>query len=40
LFLPLSVYAIPEVTDNFALVDYWIDSINNAVSSTTSLSSE
>jgi len=32
LFLPISVHAIPEVTDNFVLVDYWIDSINRAIS--------
>jgi len=31
LFLPLSVGAVPEVTDCFALVDYWIDQINEAV---------
>ena len=31
LFLPLSVNAIPEVTDNFTLVDYWIDEINHAL---------
>lgn len=31
LFLPLSVNAIPEVTDNFALVDYWINEINRAL---------
>jgi len=31
LFLPLSVDGIPEVSDNFKLVDYWIDQINNAV---------
>ena len=31
LFLPLSVEAIPEVTDTFLLVDYWIDAINEAV---------
>ena len=28
LFLPLFVGGIPEVTDNFKLVDYWIDHIN------------
>jgi zinc/manganese transport system substrate-binding protein len=28
LFLPLQVYGNPEVTDNFKLVDYWIDQIN------------
>jgi len=31
LFLPLSVNAIPEVSDNFKLVDYWIDRINEAI---------
>ena len=31
LFLPLSVYAIPEISDNFQLVDYWIDAINGVV---------
>lgn len=31
LFLPLSVDAIPEVSDNFKLVDYWIEKINEAV---------
>ena len=34
IFLPLSVNAIPEVSDNFKLVDYWIDSINNALTNT------
>lgn len=32
LFLPLSVGAISEITDNFKLVDYWIDHILRAVS--------
>jgi len=27
LFLPLFVKAIPEVKDNFQMVDYWIDQI-------------
>lgn len=31
LFLPLSVYAIREVTDNFKLMDYWIDAINKSI---------
>lgn len=31
LFLPLSVGATSEVTDNFKLVDYWIDQINDAI---------
>jgi len=31
LFLPLSVGAVPEVTDNFKLVDYWIREINRAI---------
>lgn len=31
LFLPLSVGAVPEVTDNFKLVDYWIREINRAM---------
>ncbi|MBA7704873.1 hypothetical protein ES703_113696 [subsurface metagenome] len=31
LFLPLSVYAEPEITDNFKLMDFWIDSINQAL---------
>ena len=30
-FLPLSVGAVPEATDNFKLVDYWIDTINAAM---------
>ena len=34
-FLPLSVNAIPAVPDNFKLVDYWIDAINSAMSSTS-----
>jgi zinc/manganese transport system substrate-binding protein len=33
LFLPLSVGAIPEVPDNFKLVDYWIDQINYTIES-------
>ena len=28
LFLPLFVNGIPEVTNNFELVDYWINQIN------------
>ena len=35
-FLPLSVDAIPEVSDNFKLVDYWIDSINESLEDTAS----
>ena len=31
LFLPLYVDATPEVTDNFKLVNYWIDQINIAI---------
>jgi len=31
LFLPLSVGAVEEVDDNFKLVDYWIDKINEAI---------
>ena len=31
LFLPLSVDAIPEVPDNFSLVENWIDAINEAI---------
>ena len=34
LFLPLSVGAIPEVSDNFKLVEYWIDQINDAITSS------
>jgi ABC-type Zn uptake system ZnuABC Zn-binding protein ZnuA len=33
LFLPLSVGAIPEVSDNLKLVDYWIEQINQAIES-------
>lgn len=42
LFLPLSVYAIPAVSDNFKLVDFWIDAIDEAMKTTTagSLSSQ
>lgn len=29
--LPLSVDGVPEATDNFKLIDYWIDQINNAI---------
>ncbi|MBN2029193.1 zinc ABC transporter substrate-binding protein [bacterium] len=31
LFLPLSVGAVPDATDNFTLVDYWIREINRAI---------
>lgn len=34
LFLPLSVDAVPEVSDCFLLVDYWIDRINEVVQSS------
>jgi len=37
LFLPLSVNAIPEVSDNFKLVDYWIKNINEAVMSSSAV---
>jgi ABC-type Zn uptake system ZnuABC Zn-binding protein ZnuA len=39
IFLPLSVNAIPEVPDNFALVDYWIKNINTAFISTSAAGS-
>jgi len=28
LFLPISVLGLPEITDSFQLIDYWIDQIN------------
>ena len=28
LFLPISVLGLPEITDSFKLIDYWIDQIN------------
>ncbi|MEN8227780.1 MAG: metal ABC transporter substrate-binding protein [Bacteroidota bacterium] len=31
LFLPLYVGGIPEVTDNFQLVDYWIDQVKSNI---------
>jgi len=31
LFLPVSVGGVPEATDNFKLMDYWIDQINEAI---------
>jgi zinc/manganese transport system substrate-binding protein len=31
LFLPISVGGLPEITDNFKLMDYWIDQINEAI---------
>ena len=31
LFLPVSVGAIPDIVDNFSLMDYWIDQINAVV---------
>jgi ABC-type Zn uptake system ZnuABC Zn-binding protein ZnuA len=40
IFLPLSVGAVPEATDVFALVDYWIDSINAAVGNSDGSDSE
>jgi len=30
-FLPLSVGGIPEITNNFELIDYWIDQINKNI---------
>ncbi len=30
-FLPLFVGGISEVTDNFQLVDYWIDQIDSNI---------
>jgi len=30
-YLPLFVHGIEEVSDNFQLVDYWIDQINNSI---------
>ncbi|GAI36934.1 unnamed protein product, partial [marine sediment metagenome] len=38
LFLPLSVYAMPEINDNFKLVDFWIDNINEALNKTPATS--
>lgn len=32
LFLPLSVEGLPELTDNFKLMDYWIESVQKATS--------
>jgi len=31
LFLPLFVYGMEEINDNFQLVDYWIDQINTYI---------
>jgi len=31
LYLPLFVGGIPEVHDNFQLMDYWIDQINKYI---------
>lgn len=28
IFLPLAVHGVPEVTDTFKMIDYWIDAIN------------
>ncbi|MFC1551309.1 metal ABC transporter substrate-binding protein [Candidatus Latescibacterota bacterium] len=33
-FLPISVDAIPELSDNFKLVDFWIDTVNDAVNTS------
>ena len=30
-YLPLFVEGVPEVSDNFELVDYWIDQILNSI---------
>jgi len=38
LFLPLSVHAVPAITNNFELVDSWIDSINTALKSKAIIS--
>lgn len=38
LFLPLSVGAVPEVSDCFSLVDYWIGRINEAVKNRRNVS--
>ena len=35
IFLPLSVNAIPEVSDNFKLVDYWLESIISSMAYTS-----
>lgn len=32
LFLPIGVGGLPEITDNFKLMDYWIDQVNNSIS--------
>jgi len=40
LFLPLSVGAVPEVTDNFKLMDYWIDEILQAIQNTDAAQEE
>ena len=31
LFLPLFVNGVPEVTDNFELIDYWISNVNSNI---------
>ena len=31
LFMPLFVHGVPEATDNFKLVNYWIDNINQNI---------
>lgn len=38
LFLPLSVGAVPGTENNFKLVDYWIDKINEAIENTDEVS--
>jgi len=36
LFLPFSVLGIPEIKDNFQLVDYWIEKVGEAIQSVSS----
>ena len=31
IFLPFAVHAVPEVTDTFKMIDYWIDAINENI---------
>ena len=40
LFLPVSVGGIPEATDNFKLMDCWIDRINEVLENDESISQE
>jgi len=40
LFLPISVGGIPEAPDNFKIMDYWIDQINEAIGNNESISQE